>query len=294
MKKRFGWNLEERLVPFALSLKSNAVAYPFQSNALSATSALKEDASAATRPPGSGADLLLLEIDGTMTPTILEQASSGDKRKGKKLGCKEMRLIAAQDMDKSDPAFAAGCCGVEEAGSAWSRCALKAAWSMSTLTDAVIDGAQWTRAQHGIHFSSFGRALSDCCHACEYLAGAFPDKQSYASHKSRLLQENVDQTLCELRALASKEDPSQETRAAGSALRYLENRPENLFYAQAREQGLPIGSGMIESGHRHVLQGRLKLPGSWWKEQNANATAKLRAVKANDKWDDLWKIKKAA
>lgn len=256
--------------------------------------ALEEDTSAATRLPCSGADLLLLEIDGTMIPTILEQASSGDKRKGKKLGYKEMRLIAAQDMDKSDPVFAAGYYGVEEAGSVWSRCALKAGWSMSTLTHAVIDGAQWIRAQHDIHFSSFGRALSDCYHVCEYLGAAFPDKQSYAAHKSRLLQENVDQTLYELRTLASKEDSNQELRPAESALRYLENRSENLFYAQAREQGLPIGSGLIESGHRHVLQCRLKLPGSWWKEQNANAMAKLRAVKANNKWDDLWKIKKAA
>jgi hypothetical protein len=53
-----------------------------------------------------------------------------------------------------------------------------------------------------------------------------------------------------------------------AALNYLEERSEKLDYAGAREQGLPIGSGEIESAHRHVIQQRLKLAGCWWKETN--------------------------
>ncbi|MFT5109812.1 MAG: hypothetical protein ACI9UA_005464, partial [Pseudoalteromonas tetraodonis] len=32
---------------------------------------------------------------------------------------------------------------------------------------------------------------------------------------------------------------------------------------------LPIGSGEVESTHRHLLQQRLKIPGVWWKKETA-------------------------
>jgi len=34
------------------------------------------------------------------------------------------------------------------------------------------------------------------------------------------------------------------------------------YYKQALKETLPIGSGLIESGHKHVLQAKMKLAGS--------------------------------
>ena len=48
-----------------------------------------------------------------------------------------------------------------------------------------------------------------------------------------------------------------------AAHRYLEQRRALLDYAGARAQGWSIGSGEIESSHRHLIQQRLKLAGSW-------------------------------
>ncbi len=70
--------------------------------------------------------------------------------------------------------------------------------------------------------------------------------------------------------------------------RYLENRKDCLDYESALKQGLPIGSGMIESGHRHVLQARLKKAGTAWVETNADALAHLRVVRANGNWQSFW------
>ena len=39
-----------------------------------------------------------------------------------------------------------------------------------------------------------------------------------------------------------------------NAYRYLNNRRDCLDYKSALKNDLPIGSGLIESGHRHVLQ----------------------------------------
>jgi len=244
--------------------------------------------------PAKGSERVLLEIDGTMIPTILAQAKEGDRRKGKSIGYKEMRLAAARDFEKIEPVFAAGFYEVEEAGAAWSRCALAAGWSIDTLTHAVIDGAQWIRSQHDIHFAKFGRALSDCFHVCEYLAAAFPEADAYKLNKRRLIEERIEPIVRDLREIAAKEDPQESELPATNALRYLENRYDSLFYAHCIKEGLPIGSGMIESGHRYVLQARLKLPGAWWKQENANAMAKIRAVKNNGQWENLWNKKKAA
>ena len=68
----------------------------------------------------------------------------------------------------------------------------------------------------------------------------------------------------------------------------LSQRREQLDYAGARAAGLPIGSGEIESGHRHVIQQRLKLAGGWWKESNAQAMLSLRVARANQLWDPYW------
>src|SRR5271157_1796979 len=43
--------------------------------------------------------------------------------------------------------------------------------------------------------------------------------------------------------------------------RYLSARANQLNYRQALAEGLPIGSGEIESAHRYVAQQRLKRPG---------------------------------
>jgi hypothetical protein len=59
-------------------------------------------------------------------------------------------------------------------------------------------------------------------------------------------------------------------------------------YPRAIRLELPIGSGMIESGHRHVLQARLKQPGTAWLPENADAMAQLRVLRSNGLWRHLW------
>ena len=69
---------------------------------------------------------------------------------------------------------------------------------------------------------------------------------------------------------------------------YLDARQDQLDYAAAQQLGLPIGSGAVEGGHRHVIQGRLKLPGAWWKEETVNPMLALRSLRVNDRWNAFW------
>ena len=79
-----------------------------------------------------------------------------------------------------------------------------------------------------------------------------------------------------------------------SAIRYLRNRLECLDYPKAIARALPIGSGLIESGHKHVLHARLKQSGSAWLLESADAIAQLRVLRANHQWADFWNHRHAA
>ena len=71
--------------------------------------------------------------------------------------------------------------------------------------------------------------------------------------------------------------------------RYLGARANQLNYRQALADGLPIGSGEIESAHRYLAQQRLKRPGAWSRVEHAEHILALRINRINGDWDAYWK-----
>ena len=86
----------------------------------------------------------------------------------------------------------------------------------------------------------------------------------------------------------------EEQAPVRAAIRDLSRRREQLDYKAALAKELPIGSGLIESGHKHVLQARLKQTGSAWNPHNAHALAQLRVLRSNSLWDEFWDTDLAA
>lgn len=70
--------------------------------------------------------------------------------------------------------------------------------------------------------------------------------------------------------------------------RYLTNRLDQIDYQGTIKAGLPMGSGEIESAHRHVIQQRLKISGAWWLPENADNMLALRTRRANGEWRSYW------
>jgi len=138
--------------------------------------------------------------------------------------------------------------------------------------------------------------LIDFYHLSEYPAGAAEvvagsNKTAWLQQQQQRMKTNrVGEVLRELRAYQA---PVQATTAAEtdpvqSCRQYLEHRLGYLDYAGALSRGLPIGSGEVESGHRSVIQARLKLSGAWWKEETAENMLALRTLRANDDWEPYW------
>jgi hypothetical protein len=62
---------------------------------------------------------------------------------------------------------------------------------------------------------------------------------------------------------------------------YLENNRDRLGYAKRRQEGLPIGSGGIESANKYSTPARLKRCGAWWRIPNGNNMLRLRCAMYN-------------
>jgi hypothetical protein len=72
------------------------------------------------------------------------------------------------------------------------------------------------------------------------------------------------------------------------SLSYLRKREAMLNYPHFVQQGYPIGSGSVESGHKVVMQSRLKQAGMRWAEQHLNPMLALRNLICNDRWPEGW------
>lgn len=131
---------------------------------------------------------------------------------------------------------------------------------------------------------------------CEYLAtAALTDAPDWLERQKQRLRHNHRAAL--IAELAGRREPAElpdEDAPVRLAHRYLSYRSDSLDYASAIAAGLPIGSGLIESGQRHILQRRLKLPGAAWSRPNAEAIAHACAIRANGLWDAYWSNNPAA
>jgi hypothetical protein len=95
---------------------------------------------------------------------------------------------------------------------------------------------------------------------------------------------DVSKVISECRTLAGQTRDHPLTQLAG----YLQGQKDHLDYEGARRNQLPVGSGVVEGGHRHVVQSRLKLPGAWWNPETINPMLALRTLRANGWWQSFW------
>jgi hypothetical protein len=61
-----------------------------------------------------------------------------------------------------------------------------------------------------------------------------------------------------------------------------------MQYPAFRQQGWPIGSGMVESANKNVVEARLKGPGMHWQRNHVNPMLALRNAVCNDRWRQMW------
>lgn len=244
--------------------------------------------------PAHGPAQIVAEADGTMVPIVDTSAAppGADRRRHRQVRYQEARLVAAQAHGTVTTHFGATLHDVTDTGLRWAQAAHEVGWALDSQIHALGDGAPWIAEQARLQFQQQGRYTVDLFHVCDYLAAAAPDpahtKAFVAPLREALRASDHPSVLATLRPREEPSDVPDEKAPVRAALRYLGNRTDQLDYARALALDLPVGSGLIESGHRHVLQARIKKAGAWWTEANAHALCQLRTLRANLRWDDYW------
>lgn len=84
-----------------------------------------------------------------------------------------------------------------------------------------------------------------------------------------LFADSPETAVQELLACIPLTQTEEELAALDRLVGYYRANEERMRYTAFLEQGLPIGSGIVESAHKHVLQVRMKRAGQRWSMEGA-------------------------
>jgi hypothetical protein len=163
---------------------------------------------------------------------------------------------------------------------------------------AVADGAVWCQKFYDYHLPGAVRIL-DFPHAVEHLhqaaqacfgPGSVQTRRWLATQAQTLRHGNPHTVIAAVAALpvAQSTDPADARAVRQQVRAYLQTRLSHLAYADFAAQGFPIGSGIVESANKLVVESRLKGPGMHWKEENVNPMLALRGAYCGQTWDQRW------
>ncbi len=157
---------------------------------------------------------------------------------------------------------------------------------------AVQDGAEWLQGFVQAHRHDAVRIL-DFAHAAGYVSQIGEAIHACGGHLPagwlagvlhRLKHEGPERVLRHLHQLLAHFPQAQ----AQEQMQYLDKRRDLMQYHRYRQDGWPIGSGCVESGHKLVMQARMKRAGMHWERANVNPMLTLRTTLCNDRWDEGW------
>jgi hypothetical protein len=159
----------------------------------------------------------------------------------------------------------------------------------------VADGALWIWDRVDELIREVGidparvKQVLDFYHASEHLGkiaklrASWTDKERQKWHRkvrTQMWRGNVDAVLKECRALCK----GRRSKKITSLLDYIERNRERLNYPLFRQLKVPLGSGVIESAVRRVVNLRLKGPGIIWEMENAQTVLHMRAQLKAGAW----------
>jgi len=158
---------------------------------------------------------------------------------------------------------------------------------------AVMDGSDWLQGFTDYHRPDAVRIL-DFPHAGEHIGqvGEFlygegtPQAQEWLKGKLHQLKHaGPDDLFAELDQLQAQHPDAQ---AVSGNLAYLKKREQQIQYPRFQVDGWPIGSGIVESGNKLVVEVRLKGSGMHWAEQHVNPMLALRNMECSGRWKEDW------
>ena len=149
-------------------------------------------------------------------------------------------------------------------------------------------------------FTAYASGILDFYHAVQQLwksAAAWLDGRTTQARRwfgwarHRLRHGNPDGVLADLAdALEVEGLPATARDTLRTVYAYLERHRKHIDYAAYKALGLPLGSGMVESACKWLIQQRFKGVGMRWSEEGFNHLLHLRLAWVNGSFEALFQM----
>jgi len=261
------------------------------------------------REPEKDIPVMYVSYDGTgvpMRPEELRGVQGKDgpaKTREAKLGCVfTQTTVDEQGYPVRDPDSTSFVGAIEPAEAFGWRVygeARRRGLPRARRTVVIGDGAEWVKNLAEMHFPQ-ALLIIDLYHAREHISrlcrALFESNEKKMDRQRRrwweLLDEGKVKTIISQALSFLPEDPDLRNSALAE-LRYLNKNKKRMRYNKFREQGLFIGSGVVEAGCKTVIGQRLKQSGMEWTVRGANAILSLRCVMKSNRLEDYWESRAA-
>lgn len=158
---------------------------------------------------------------------------------------------------------------------------------------AVNDGAEWIQGfldyqcPEAVRILDFAHAAERICQLGDVVLGEGSAEGECwrAEQLHQLKHEGAAALMPKLRSFAAEHVA---VPVVTENLAYLEKRLSQMQYPVFQAAGWPIGSGVVESGNKLVVEARLKGAGMHWARASVNPMLSLRNAVCNDRWEEAW------
>jgi len=147
-------------------------------------------------------------------------------------------------------------------------------------------------------FATYATGILDFYHAAQnlwkgskaWLDGRTQPARHWFTKTRRLLRRGkVNKVMADIEAALALEGlPPSAHQSLTNLYNYLDKHRNHIDYAKFKELGLPIGSGIVESACKWLIQQRFKGVGMRWSEEGFNHLLHLRLAWVNGRFDDLF------
>ena len=258
---------------------------------------LEYDKSLVERP---GVDRILVELDGSeiRTGTLCKRPGRErtpvrhHKRRRRNEEWRDVRVGFARRLDEVNKTFVARLAPYEEVTEQLFSAAVERGLSSQTEVIGLADGGIGLREAMEEKFPSM-RFILDRPHIKSHLyETAEALRYAEGDKRNAWVHERLDLMDCGKSGDALNLLRQEQRRRRNDRLRKLIKHVcrfrDAVHYHRYRDEGLPSGSGEVESAHRYIPQKRLKIPGACWHPSTINPMLGLRVLRANEWWDDFW------
>jgi hypothetical protein len=208
------------------------------------------------------------------------------------------------DRSLEAPSVRMAVCGIAHCdliGASWQRLVKILGLPKKLEISVLADGARWIWEQAAKRFA--GRPMQwvvDVYHVMLYLfaaaaaLGTKPAETWVGQQVIKLIELGGPKFIEHLKATGPPDASPATAEAWEKLLGYLTDNRDSLWYGQRLEQGLPIGTGLIEGGGKNTLARRLKINSARWRIRRAERMGAIRCLQYSGLWETYWDSKLSA